>query len=77
MRGAIINQEKLVGLQLGICRGESMSFNNVKGFWTEKLVKLLGVWFGVDRQVENNCDQVTSRVSNITPKWAERKLSLK
>ena len=45
--------------------------------WTEGPVKLLGVWFGPDLQVEKNWDEVASRVASLTHKWAERKLSLK
>jgi hypothetical protein len=75
--GAKINHEKSVGLQLGTWRGRSMPPDSVVGRWTDGPVKLLGVWFGPDLQVDKNWGEVTSRVAHLTQKWAERKLSLK
>lgn len=46
---AKINQEKLVGLLLGIWRGKSIS-SSVE--WTDGPVKLLGVWVSSDNQKE-------------------------
>ncbi len=38
---------------------------------------MLGVWFGLDLQVERNWEEVTIRVAILTQKWDDRKLSLK
>ncbi len=75
--GATINPDKSVGLRLGTWRGKSMPSDSVVGCWTDRPVKLLGVWFGPDLQLDKNWDEVTSRVASLTQKWAERKLSLK
>lgn len=32
---------------------KSMQFNDVVGCWTERVVKLLGIWFGLVPQMEN------------------------
>jgi hypothetical protein len=77
LTGAKINQDKSVGLQLGTWRGRSMPSDGVVGRWTDGPVKLLGVWFGPDLQVDRNWDEVTSKVVSLTQKWAGRKLSLK
>ncbi len=75
--GAKINPDKSVGLRLGTWRGRPMPSNSVVGRWTDGPVKLLGVWFGPDLQLDRNWDEVTSKVASLTQKWAERKLSLK
>ncbi|GAB1597330.1 hypothetical protein Ahia01_000009400 [Argonauta hians] len=75
--GASINHEKSVCLRLGSWRGRPMPPDSVAGHWTDGPVKMLGVWFGPDLQVERNWDEVTSRVANLIQKWNGRKLSLK
>ena len=75
--GACINRDKSVGLQLGNWRGRPTPASGEFCRWTEGPVKLLGVWFGPDLQVDRNWDEVASRVASLTQKWAERKLSLK
>lgn len=51
---AMSNQEKSVDLQLSTQRGRSMFTNSVVRCWMEGLVKLLGVWFSEDHQVDKN-----------------------
>lgn len=51
---AKFNQEKSVVLQLGTWRGKWMSPNSIVRHQTEGLVKLLGVWFRENLQLEKN-----------------------
>lgn len=54
-----------------------MPSNSVVGRWTDRLVKFLGVWFGLDSQMDKYWDEVMSRVANLTQNWVGRKLSLR
>ncbi|MCP3653585.1 MAG: zinc-binding domain-containing protein [Herbaspirillum sp.] len=75
-----MNADKSVGLLLGEWRGEPTpaAASGVGVWrWTEGPVKVLGVWFGPDLQVERNGEEVEIRVAILIQKWAERKLSLK
>lgn len=49
--GAKIDCNKIVGLQLGEWKGVSLHgpFN-----WTDKLIMILGIWFGPSLQLEIN-----------------------
>lgn len=40
-------------------------------------MKVLGVCIGPDLYEDRNWEEIMSKVSNLTQKWAERKLSLK
>lgn len=52
--GDRISRGKSVGFLLGIWRGKVIPLNNVMLCWTEGLLKLLGVWFGLGLQIEKH-----------------------
>lgn len=61
-----------IGLLLGTCRRKSIPFNNVVRLWTGGLVKMFGVWFDLDLQIEKNLSEVTT----LTQTSSGRALSL-
>lgn len=67
--GATINQEESVGLPPSNWRSKSMSPNCVVGRWTDGPIKLLGVWFGPDRQIDKNRGEVMSSVNTLVQKY--------
>lgn len=64
--GANVNTDKSVGLLLRTWRGNSMPFNNVVRIWTEDPVKMFGVLFRPDLQIEKSWSEVTSEMTTIT-----------
>lgn len=71
MTGAKVNQDKLVGLCLGTCRGKLILFSII-GQWTGDLVKLLRVWFGSNPRIKKNWSEVVVRVTAISRTWGGR-----
>lgn len=74
--GVKINANKLVGLLLYSWRDRIMPSDGVVGRWTDGRVKLIEIWFGPNLQVNKNLEERTNRVTSLTQKWVERKLSL-
>lgn len=62
---AMINQEKSVGLLFDTWKGRPMPTDSVVGHWMEELVKLLGVEFNPDLQVDKNWGEVTDKVASL------------
>lgn len=58
-------------------RGKSMALDSVMERWTELLVKLQGVWFGPDIQVEKDLERIDGgKVTAVIQSWFEQKLTL-
>ena len=72
--GAKINRSKSKGLRLGAWR----RLNPPGPFeWTNGPIKILGIWFGPDLQLELNWSEVQAKVEGSVQTWLRRRLSLK
>ena len=73
--GAKVNFDKSEGLRLGAWRGS----NTLPGpfRWSDGPVRILGVWFGPDLQLERNWSEVQAKVNAQVGIWPSRRLSLK
>ena len=72
--GAKINRSKSKGLRLGAWR----RLNPPGPFeWTNGPIKILGIWFGPDLQLELNWSEVQVKVEGSVQTWLRRRLSLK
>ena len=72
--GAKINCDKSAGLRLGAWR----RLNLPGPFeWTDGPIKILGIWFGPDLQLELNWSEVQTKVEASVQTWLRRRLSLK
>ena len=75
MAGAKVNFDKSEGLRLGAWRGN----NTLPGpfRWSDRPIRILGVWFGTDLQLEQNWAEVQAKVNAQVGIWLSRRLSLK
>ena len=73
--GAKVNFDKSEGLGLGAWRGS----NTLPGpfRWNDGPIRILGVWFGPDLQLERNWSEVHAKVNAQVGTWLSRRLSLK
>ena len=73
--GAKVNFDKSEGLRLGAWRGS----NTLPGpfRWSDGPIRILGVWFGPDLQLERNWSEVQANVNAQVGIWLSRRLSLK
>ena len=73
--GAKVNFDKSEGLRLGAWRGS----DTLPGpfLWGDGPVRILGVWFGPDLQLEQNWSEVQAKVNAQVGTWFSRRLSLK
>ena len=73
--GAKVNFDKSEGLRLGAWRGS----NTLPGpfRWSDGPVRILGVWFGPDLQLERNWLEVQAKVNAQVGIWLSKRLSLK
>ena len=73
--GAKVNFDKSEGLRLGAWRGS----NTLPGpfRWSDGPILILGVWFGLDLQLERNWSEVQTKVNAQVGIWLSRRLSLK
>ena len=73
--GANVNFDKSEGLRLGAWRGS----NTLPGpfRWSDGPVRILGVWFGPDLQLERIWSEVQTKVNAPVGIWLSRRLSLK
>ena len=73
--GAKVNFDKSEGLRLGAWRGS----NTLPGpfHWSDGPIRILGVWFGPDLQLERNWSEVHAKVNAQVGIWLSRRLSLK
>ena len=73
--GAKVNFDKSEGLRLGAWRGS----NTLPGpfHWSDGPVRILGVWFGPDLQLERNWLEIQAKVNAQVGIWLSRRLSLK
>ena len=73
--GAKVNFDKSKGLRLGAWRG---SYTLPGPFrWSDGPIRILGVWFGPDLQLEQNWSEVQAKVNAQVGIWLSRRLSLK
>ena len=72
---AKVNFDKSEGLRLGAWRGS----NTLPGpfRWSDGPIRILGVWFGPDLQLERNWSEVHAQVNAQVGIWLSRRLSLK
>ena len=73
--GAKINRGKSKGLRLGAWRGSVPLPGPFS--WTDGPIRILGVWYGPDLQLEKNWSEVHARVETSVGIWLRRRLSLK
>ena len=75
MAGAKVNFDKSEGFRLGAWRGS----NALPGpfCWSDGPIRILGVWFGPDLQLERNWSEVHAKVNAQVGIWLSRRLSLK
>ena len=73
--GAKVNFDQSEGLRLGAWRGS----NTLPGpfRWSDGPIRILGVWFGPDLQLERNWSEVHAKVNAQVGIWLSRRLSLK
>ena len=73
--GTKVNFDKSEGLRLGAWRGS----NTLPGpfRWSGGPIRILGVWFGPDLQLERNWSEVHAKVNALVGIWLSRRLSLK
>ena len=73
--GAKVNFDKSESLQLSAWRGS----NTLPGpfHWSDGPIRILGVWFGLDLQLERNWSEVQAKVDALVGIWLSRRLSLK
>ena len=73
--GAKVNFDKSEGLRLGAWRGS----NTLPGpfRWSDGPIRILGVWFGPELQLERNWSEVQTKVNAQVGIWLSRRLSLK
>ena len=71
--GAKDNFDKSEGLRLGAWRGS----NTLPGpfRWSDGPIRILGVWFGPDLQLERNWSEVHAKVNAQVGIWLSRRLS--
>ena len=73
--GAKVNFDKSKGLRLGAWRGSNTLPEPFR--WSDGPVRILGVWFGPDLQLEQNWSEVQAQVNAQVGIWFSRRLSLK
>ena len=73
--GAKVNFDKSEGLQLGAWTGS----NTLPGLfpWSDGSIRIFGVWFGPDLQLERNWSEVHAKVNAQVGIWLSVRLSLK
>ena len=59
--GAKVNFDKSEGLRLGAWRGSNTHPGPFR--WSDELVRILGVWFGPDLQLDRNWAEVQAKVN--------------
>ena len=73
--GAKVNFDKSEGLRLGAWRGSNTLAGPFR--WNDGPIRILGVWFGPDLQLEWNWSEVQAKVNVQVGIWLSRWLSLK
>ena len=73
--GAKVNFDKSEGLRLSAWRGSNTL--PVPFCWSDGPVRILGVWFGPDLQLERNWSEIQAKVNAQVGIWLSRRLSLK
>ena len=73
--GAKVNFDKSEGLRFGAWRGS----DTLPGLfrWNDGPIRIFGVWFWPDRQLERNCSEVQAKVNAQVEIWLSRRLSIK
>ena len=72
---AKVNFDKSEGLRLGAWRGSSTLPGSFR--WSGGPIRILGVWFGPDLQLERNWSEVQAKVNAQVGIWLSRRLPLK
>ena len=75
IEGANVNFDKSEGLRLGAWRGSNTLSGPFR--WSDRPIRILGVWFGPDLQLERNWSEVQAKVNALVGIWLSRRLSLK
>ena len=73
--GAQVNFDKSEGLRLGAWRGSNTLLGPFRR--SDGPIRILGVWFGPDLQLERNWSEVHAKVNAQVGIWLSRRLSLK
>ena len=72
---AKINFDKSEGLRFGAWRGGVPLPEPFR--WSDRPVRILGMWFGPSLQLERNWSEVQAKVDAQVSTWLQRQLSLK
>ena len=72
---AKVNFDKSEGLRLGAWRGSDTLPGPFR--WRDGPIRILGVWFGPDLQLERNQSEVQAKVNVQVGTWLSKRLSLK
>ena len=72
--GAKVNFDKNEGLRLGAWRGSDTLPGPFR--WSDGPVRIPGVWFGSDLQLERNWSEVQAKMNAQVGIWLSRRLSL-
>ena len=72
---AKVNFDKSEGLRLGAWRSSNTLPEPFR--WSDGPIRILGVWFGPDLQLERNWSEVHAKVNAQVGIWLSRRLSLK
>ena len=73
--GSKINIQKTQGLWLGAWKNRNDNPGNFK--WTNKQIKILGIYFGNEVNPEDNWTERVNRMKNVLNRWKERSLTMK
>ena len=73
--GAKVNFDKSESLRLGAWRGRNTLPGHFR--WSDGPVRILGVWFGPELQLERNWSEVQAKVNAQVGIWLSMRLSLK
>ena len=68
--GAKVNSDKSEGLRLGAWRGSDILPGPFR--WSDGPVRILGVWFGLDLQLERNWSEEQAKVNALVGIWRVR-----
>ena len=85
MKAAVVEYERIAGAKVNFDKSEGLWLSAWRGSntlpgpfrWSDGPVRILGVWFGPDLQLERNWSEVHAKVNAQVGIWLSRRLFLK
>ena len=83
VKEAVVEYERIAGAKVNFSKSEGLRLgawsNTLPGpfRWSDGPIRILGVWFGPDLQLERNWSEVQTKVNAQVGIWLSRRLSLK